>query len=554
MNWRIKKLLEENSLKMKILTVFTITIVTLTSLMAILYLFTPILIGYQKTSNGIIEYFEDPIDPSFVIKVYSNNQPVNAIISVYINQPRRVVFYKEFYGQSVKIPFTAIVNYVEPWGKYENVNTSLLVIATYVNGNETYSSAEEIEYNPSWVLEDKPIEIVADINIIPKLIKLNMTTIQQEINKIQTLRKEILTNNQEEKHPYILNVSEEEYEGKPVLKGSWKFKPVTSIVYFYNFSVPLNWVTLSNNVNEYDNYSMITLYTGLFYEVSWLAVSNSTNYGGPYIGVSYSAKVNWNTMVIYGEYLLSKLYDPTIYTYYNATIAVVIYRVYEDNPSYAKFGNPYVPYVTVFEILWASPNLGAAVESGNGITCVIYTNSSGEYRYPLAVGNGSVTLLYTYFSKLFIGKLESGPYGFARWENGKVSTSGNVEPDEPGGGGFWFNAQYIDQYAKDNRTTETVFDAAALVLSLLAPELEIPEDVVAAIDIGHSIVSFLFSSSTQIEYYFINTFVTVDLPATTTGRALGSGQVYVSYLNYSSSLETPLLGFIMNYSYYYDGG
>lgn len=109
---RVKKILEKNSLK--ILAMFTIIIVTLTSILSILYLFSPILIGYQRTSNGIIDYFKNLIDPPFIIKVYSNNTPVNAIISVYINQPNKVKFYKEFYGESLKIPFKSIENYVKP--------------------------------------------------------------------------------------------------------------------------------------------------------------------------------------------------------------------------------------------------------------------------------------------------------------------------------------------------------------------------------------------------------------------------------------------------------
>ncbi|QGR19776.1 hypothetical protein [Stygiolobus azoricus] len=572
MYWWINKLLEKDSLR--ILIVITITfVVTLISILSILYyLFPPILIGYQITSNGIIEYFEKLIGPSlFIIKVYLNNTPVNAIISVFINQPNKIVFYKEFYGKSVEIPFTAIENYVGPWGKYKNANTSLLVIATYVNGNETYSSAEEIEYNPSWVLQSLPIEVypievVAKINIIPKLIKLNMTMIQQEINKIQTLRTEILKRGYMNSppgslHPYILHMSKEEYEESPVFKGGYEYLPVTSIVYFYNFSVPLSWVTLSNNVNKYDNYSSISLPTALVGEVSWFAVSNSTNYGGSYIGVSYSTNAYWYTRVSYTNYTLSKLYDPTIYTYYNATIAVVIYQVYHA----IGISHSLAGYVTVFEILWASPKIGTAVESGNGITCVIYTNSSGEYRYPLAVGNGSVTLLYTYFSK-FIGKQKSSPYGYVRWVDDEITYfTGNIVPwykkiDIPPCiipiGFFSYYIHLIIQHSQNtNHTADPIFDPAALIISILNPELGISNKIVAtAININPEYSEL---SSNLIEKYVIDIHAIVYFPVPVNSTYVifnNSGQVYVSLLNYPNSLGVPLFGFIMNYSSYYYGG
>ncbi|AWR93767.1 hypothetical protein [Acidianus brierleyi] len=503
---RIKKILEKNSLK--ILTIFTIIIVTLTSILSILYLFTPILIGYQKTSNGIIDYFKNIIDPSFIIKAYSNNTPVNAIISVYINQPHKVKFYKEFYGESLKIPFTSIENYVKPWEKYENENTSLLVIATYIKGNETFTSTEEIQYNPNWVLKNQPIQIVANVNIIPQLIKLNNTMIQQENNKIQTLKTSYYKYCYcgGEKYPYIVNMSKEEYEEPPtypvVVDGApVVYEPVTSVLYFYNFSVPLNWITLSNNVKNNDNYTYISLDTSLFGKVSWYAVSNSTNYGGPYIGVSYSANVNWQASTYYNKPFLSNLYNPTIYNYYNATIAVVIYTIYKVGVHGIRIP---IDNVTVFEILWASPNVSGAVESSNGLTCVIYTNSSGEYTHYLSIGNGSVTLFYNYF-KEFIGNQKSGQYGYAQWGDGKITSTGNIKT---AGNSFYFFVSYINEYIKNNNQTEN---------------------------------------------YFTNTIVSVYIPVNTMNQICGSGHVYVSYLNYSTALQAPLLGFIMNYSSYYGG-
>lgn len=552
----------------KILTIFTIVIVVSTVGLSILYLFTPILIGYQITSNGIIEYFKNVIDPSFIIKAYLNNKPVNAIISVYINQPNKVIFYKEFYGESLKIPFTSIENYVKPWKKYyvkpwkkyENENTSLLVIATYTKGNETFTSAEEIEYNPNWVLKNQPIQIVAKINIIPQLIKLNNTIIQQENNKIH---KEVYEGTpgcsgccygrSGEKYAYIVNMSKEVYEEPPVLVGGkCEYVPVTCVIYFYNFSVPLNWITISNNVNKNDNYTFTCLCTALEGKVSWYAVSNSSNYGGPYIGVSYSANVNWETDVAYYKSQVSNLFDPTIYTYYNATIAVVIYQVYEYEPSHVKnYGTPYVPlndYLTVFEILWASPRIGYAIESCNGLTRVIYTNSTGEYTYYLKTGNGSVTLFYNYFEE-FIGNQKSGQCGYAQWRDGKITTTGNICIIEDG---FWFSVNSFEEYVHNNRIASVALDAVDLVISILALEVGIESPIVDALIGFDANEYFFFSSSNQIENYFIfiHTSVRVFLPCnTSTYQVLGAGHVYVSYLNYS-----PLLGFVMNYSSYYYGG
>jgi hypothetical protein len=51
-------------------------------------------------------------------------------------------------GDEMEIPFTQLTPYILPW-KGRNVNTSLLVIATYLNGSNVYFSTEEIDYNPS---------------------------------------------------------------------------------------------------------------------------------------------------------------------------------------------------------------------------------------------------------------------------------------------------------------------------------------------------------------------------------------------------------------------
>ena len=524
----------------KPLSVLIILLVSLTVLLSILYLFTPVLIGYQTTSNGIIEYFTNSFDPSFVVKAYLDGSPTNAIISVFINQPNGIKFYEEYYGETLKIPFSAIASYVRPWERYKDVNTSILVIATYVNGNKTYSSAEDIEYNPSWVLNNMPIQIVAKVNIIPKLIKLNTTAIADELH---SLRK-IIANRTHYNYAYIVNMSQEAYTEPPVHITNYVYMPVTNIIYLYNFSVPINWITLSNSVNKKDNYSGISIFTHLVGSVSWCAVSNSTNYGGPYIGISYSANVNWNVLTFYSKSILSSLYDPTIYNYYNATIAVIVYRMYH----LIHYLRIPVGSVTVFQVLWASPNINGAVESGNGITCVVYTNSSGTYYYPLRIGSGSVTAYYTFFKK-YIGNLRSKEYGYAIWNKGSVKTGNPVEPaGEPTIGCVWFTAGSLDEHVHKDMLASIAFGAAgiivSLVLSLIGGNTAI---IVTGALISIKLAEHFLVSSTQTETYFTNTLVTMNI------ITKGTGQFYVSYLNFSDSIRTTLLGFILNYSSYYEG-
>ena len=534
------------------LSVVITVLVSLTVALDLLYLFTPVLIGYQTTSNGIIEYFTNTFDPAFVIKAYLNGSPTNAIISVFVNQPNKVRFFEEYYGETLEIPFSSIAGYVKPWEKYRNVNTSLLVIVTYVNGSNAYSAAEDIEYNPSWVLNNMPIQIVAKINIIPKLIKINTTAIEKYANELNSLRKQLLQHSAfiypgpggGSNYAYIVNMSQEAYVEPPTYtQGNILYVPSVNITYFYNFSVPINWITLSNNVSTKDEYSGISLTTKLIGNVCWYAVSNSTNYGGPYIGVSYSADVNWVVSTYYSKSILSNLDDPTVYNYYNATIAVVLYSVKKIVPH-----EPIVPTianVTVFQVLWASPNIGGAVETSNGVTCVVYTNSSGTYYYPLSVGNGSVTLFYTFFKK-FIGNLRSGEYGYAIWNNGNIVTGSPVEPNSGGPIDYvYFSAGSLDEYVQNDRVAGIAFDAVGLILTTIMPVNALLD---AALDVALDAAEyFLLTSSTQVENYFTDTLTQVYI------NTSGTGQFYVTYLNYSYTLNTPLLGFILNYSSYYKG-
>ncbi len=519
----------------KLLSLFVISIVLITSALSIIYLFTPMLIGYQKTSNGIIEYFINSIDPSFIIKPYFHGNPVNALISVYVNLPNSIKFFEEYYGSSLAIPFSSLANYVKPWNRFKDVNTSLLVFVTYKMNNKTYSTAEEIMYNPMWILNDKPIQIISKINIPQKIININTTQI---INKVRQIRSAIIKNTYPycyscgagKNYPFIVNMSTEGVI-EPKVPPFYQCLPIVNITYFYNLSIPLNWVTVSNNVNKYDKYMFITLTTALSGEVIWYAVSNSTYAGGPYIGVSYSANVNW--VISFGncEYFLSKLDYPTMYTYYNATIAVVTYQV---EPKY---------YVTVFEVLWANPNkIGTSVETSNGDSCVIFTTSNGKHYYILPIGNGSVTYLFYLFNETNqIPKVV--PYGYGSWNNGKISVKGEMKVG--GMNLIYFTGGYLNQYVKNGRVAMVPFDIVDLLLTLI-PVLNVPID--AGLTITVDFVDYMpFSSYTTVEDYFTYTSTSIYF------TNFSSGQIYVSFLNYSVNVETPLLGFFLNYSTYYNG-
>lgn len=160
----------------KVLSTFVITAIVITSALGILYLFRPVLIGAYVTSSGTIEYFRNILDPEFVIKPYFNGSQVPALISVYVNEPHEVKFLENSFTSTLKVSFSSLLKYVTPWEKYKNVNTSLLIFATYFNGSKAYTQAEEIPYDPSWIIQNSPIQIVATINIKPtKTLTINTT-------------------------------------------------------------------------------------------------------------------------------------------------------------------------------------------------------------------------------------------------------------------------------------------------------------------------------------------------------------------------------------------
>ncbi|MEM4912159.1 MAG: hypothetical protein QXJ81_04985 [Metallosphaera sp.] len=147
------------------LSIIVTTIVILTIGINLTYLTQPIFIGMYVTQNGVVEYFRS-IDPAFVIKPYLNGSQQPALISVFVNLPNKVLFLESSFVQSLKMPFSTIRSFITPWMRWKDMNTSLLVIVTYFNGNQSYSSAEEIEYNPQWVFSNANIQIVGLVNVI----------------------------------------------------------------------------------------------------------------------------------------------------------------------------------------------------------------------------------------------------------------------------------------------------------------------------------------------------------------------------------------------------
>ncbi|BCU71098.1 hypothetical protein [Stygiolobus caldivivus] len=501
------------------------------------YLFTPVFMGIVSTSNGTIRYFWVQTQvPSFVIRTYLNGSPVSARIFVLINQPNNVIFYKKYIGSLIQIPFSAISKYVEAWRGWSNTNTSLLV---FVSLNDSVT-AMEIPYNPSWVLNNEPIKIEVKINMTPKVIKVaNLTKIEQQLKKVRDNLK-IKTSyiycpycHDNKSYNYIVDSTEKSLYtcGVPPLTGL----VAINATYFYNFSVPLSWVTVSNDVNSYSEYNHIILSSELEGTVSWYAISTLLPY---YLGPSYSTNVNWNTEIVRNMSTLSKLDNPTLYTYYNATIAVITYELFTPPRGPPK-------YDTVFEILSVKNQIGNAVETSNGFTCVIYNNlnsSNGKEYVLLPIGNGTVTYYYNLVPYMNMS-LNFVKYGYANWNGGSIHVSGNVSESEQA---IYFSANYLTTYITNDQVGAIAFDGIDLLLTALVPEIGVLADL--GITVVLDIVNYvLLGSYTVVENYFINTQVTITVPYG------GSGQLYVSFSNYTTGIETPLDGFILNYSSYYKG-
>ncbi|MCH4816634.1 MAG: hypothetical protein QXY87_13330 [Saccharolobus sp.] len=318
--------------------------------------------------------------------------------------------------------------------------------------------------------------------------------------------------------------------------------------FFNNISIPLFWISLSNNVLKYDQFNNIGLYIEYKGNVSWVAISNTTNYGGPYIGVSFSATVDWSTSESFSQNLLEKLDNPIIYIYYNATVAVVHYWV--------KATIPRVN-ITVLEVTWANPNkIGYAVETSNGYTQIEFTNSSSGTTLissPIQGGNGTVWLFFN-LTKSFEA-LSTSPLGQVYWQNGEFShnetTTGYIQPPSDDTWNLNMSILYIN-ITNNNNNDELITligDMAIDVLLFLATE-GLNGAAQVAVGLSSTVLEdapfIIFQSTPLFEYFLQNTLTLITL---SNGQ---NGHLYVTFSKYSTELSLPVTGYILNYTTYYN--
>lgn len=152
------------------------TLTVLTILFSLIITFGSQPLVLYKMPNGIVEYFSS-FYPEFVIKSYLNGSSQPALITVFVNLPNGMKLIEESFTQSLAIPFASLKPYMKYWLTYlpnrAIVNTSLLVIVTYFDNGKAYSSAEEIAYSPSWIINNYGMQIVASINVIGKTAPIN---------------------------------------------------------------------------------------------------------------------------------------------------------------------------------------------------------------------------------------------------------------------------------------------------------------------------------------------------------------------------------------------
>ena len=544
----------------KSLGILIISLTALTVLFNLATLAEPQLIGYYQTSNGIVEYFSSN-DPSFVIKAYLNGSAQPALISVFVNLPNNITFLEENFTQSLTIPFSKLKPYMKhwiPWAK--KVNTSLLVIVSYFNGTNVYSSAEEVEYSPLWIINNKGIQIVAEVNVIGKKVPINWTIVKQRFEK---LRNELLKHKTKDpgSNPYIINVGTQDItdlKSYTILKYPYiySYQPDFDEYVIYNISIPISWVGISNGVLQNDNFTSVWLLSYANGNVSWYAISNSSNYGGPYIGVSFSANVNWYDIGIHEyKYQLREFNNPYLYVYYNATIVVAQYTVWEEVYEGRSTSLPApVSNVTVFEVLWATPDesggSGGAIENsgagGGGV--LIYLNG-----YPVSglnIGNGTINFYFDYMRSE--NNISVQDYAWVYWNNGNVSYVGYPVSTLSEAWAIPMSYVYIVNTAEYLTVANAIISTALpITLSVLAAILcpACSPWLGVLISIGVKIALFFFFPQSSSYSYF--------LQETQLEMGVGnmSGQVYVTVLNYSVLLPIPALGFILNYSnFYYPGG
>ncbi|NON61376.1 hypothetical protein [Acidianus sp. RZ1] len=524
-----------------ITSLFLITLLSVTLISSMIYVFMPKLVGEISLPSGTIEYFKD-IDGYFLIKVYFKNgssaNPVNAIITVIANEPHNVKTIINSNGSTLKIPFSEILPYAMMWNG-RKVNTSLLVIASYIEGNKTYIQTMEIPYNPSWVIENLRYGIIANMMITPLNLVKNISA--PYIKNVPHIKAPYYIYNPpggENCYPLIFNITcDEEVNAPNFVMGYYIYEPTTTDIVYNDLQVPINWVILSKGVINNDNFSFVEIQTNLNGKVSWFAYANSSGY----IGTSFSENVNWQSSPTL-EYSQAKLLGPgaTVYTYYNATFAIIKYEIklYMPRFGYIPAGSTYV-----FEVLNVGQNIGSGIGSQYGYAEVYYTNSSGTYIKWLPYGNSSI---YYYLNYLGLAHAAGQIWGYATWSNGNLV---NIEPPliySSAPPHIGTSLSEIDYQVQNNEVGSIILDAALDVLPFVVAPGSVALEI--AIDLGLDALSnviWLVMPSNVLQNYASNTWLQIFIN--------GSGTIFVSLLNASNKLSTLLQGFVLNYSDYYYG-
>ena len=530
----------------KSLGILVVLLTALTVLFNLVTLAVPQLIGYYQTSNGVVEYFSSN-DPSFVIKSYLNGSAKPALISVFVNLPSNITLLEENFTQSLKIPFSKLKPYMKHWLSWaKKVNTSLLIIVSYFNGSNVYSSAEEVEYSPSWIINNKGIQVVAKVNVIGKMIPINWTIVKQKFEK---LRNELLKHESKDPEPnvYIVNVTTQNVSLPTIYfpYSKYKYIPDFTEKVINNISIPVAWVGISNGELQNSNFVDVWLLSNATGSVSWYAISNTTNYGGLYIGPSFTADVNWYGIGVHEyEYQLKELSNPYLYAYYNATIAEAQYTVWEISYSRDAFIEMPVSNITVLEVLWATPDesgaSGGAIETSG--TVEIYVN--GVLNAALNIGNGTINFYFDYMQSE--NNISVYAYTWIGWANGDVSYRGYPVDVLSEGWAILMSYVYTVNPSEYLGVANAIVSIAfPIAISILAAITAQPWWVGLLITMGTRIVLFFaFSQSSNYSQFLQETQLLM-------GVDNMSGLAYVTVLNYSALLPIPSLGFILNYSTYY---
>ncbi|WP_052885824.1 hypothetical protein [Vulcanisaeta distributa] len=102
--------------------------------------------------------------PTVVVHGYVNGTPAPFTVSLFAITPRRIYTVGYYYGVgTVSINLTGAIMsevatiWLDEYGN--NVMPSLMAFITYGSNNETWTVIAAIPYNPSWIIEKKPIEI-----------------------------------------------------------------------------------------------------------------------------------------------------------------------------------------------------------------------------------------------------------------------------------------------------------------------------------------------------------------------------------------------------------